>query len=145
MTDLTRLPEGYEFSADPARVDVERTHRWLSTDAYWALGRSREKHERAVAASLNFGVYDTASGEQVAYARVLTDGALFAWLCDVYVDPSVRGKGIGTALVGAVREELRPCGLRRIVLATHDAHGVYEKLGFRPLERPDQWMALVFE
>jgi len=142
MTEAPRLPEGYEFSADPARIDVDRTHRWLSTDAYWAIGRPREKHERAVAASLNFGVYDAVSGEQVAYARVVTDEALFAWLCDVYVDRSARGKGVGTALVGAVREHLRPLGLRRILLATEDAHGVYAKLGFMPLDRPDQWMVL---
>ncbi|MEZ3178917.1 GNAT family N-acetyltransferase [Streptomyces pimonensis] len=143
MTDTPRLPEGYETSTDPARIDAERVHRWLSTDAYWALGRSREKQDRAIEGSLNFGVYDTLSGEQMAYARVITDRATFAWLCDVYVDPSVRGKGVGTALVATVREELRPCGLKRIVLATHDAHGVYAGLGFRPLERPDHWMALV--
>jgi GNAT superfamily N-acetyltransferase len=101
--------------------------------------------DRAIAGSLNFGVYATALGKQVAYARVLTDRATFAWLCDVYVDPSVRGEGVGTALVAAVREELRPYGLRRVLLATHDAHGVYEKLGFTPLERPDQWMALHFD
>lgn len=145
MNDIPSLPDGYEFSADSARVDVDRTHRWLSTDAYWAKDRPREKHEWAVASSMNFGVYDTASGEQVAYARVVTDQAVFAWLCDVYVDPSARGKGIGTAFVGAVCEELRPFGLRRILLATHDAHGVYEKLGFKPLERPDRWMARIFE
>ncbi|MBX9395927.1 GNAT family N-acetyltransferase [Streptomyces sp. TRM72054] len=145
MTDLPPLAEGYEISTDPDRVDAERVHRWLSTDAYWAMGRPREKHERAMAGSLNFGVYDSVSREQVAYARVVTDLATFAWLCDVYVDPSVRGKGIGTALVEAVREHLRPHGLRRILLATHDAHGVYEKLGFAPLERPEEWMALYFE
>ncbi|MEV5313777.1 GNAT family N-acetyltransferase [Streptomyces sp. NPDC052610] len=145
MDDTFRLPDGYEISTDPERVDADRVHRWLSTDAYWALGRPREKQDRAIAGSLNFGVYDTASGEQVAYARIITDRATFAWLCDVYVDPSVRGKGVGTALVGAVREELRPYGLRRILLATHDAHAVYEKLGFAPLERPDQWMALHFD
>ena len=145
MNDIPSLPEGYEFSADSARVDIDRTYRWLSTDAYWAKGRPREKHERAVASSMNFGVFDTASGEQVAYARVVTDHAAFAWLCDVYVDPSARGKGIGTAFVGAVCEELRPFGLRRILLATHDAHGVYEKVGFKPLEWPDRWMARVFE
>ncbi|POX49628.1 GNAT family N-acetyltransferase [Streptomyces sp. Ru71] len=145
MTDTPPLADGYEVSTDPSRLDTARVHQWLSTDAYWALGRPREKQERAIAGSLNFGVYDTASGEQVAYARVITDRATFAWLCDVYVDRSVRGKGIGTALVGAVRDQLRPHGLRRILLATHDAHGVYEKLGFGPLERPDQWMALSFE
>ncbi|MBA4862519.1 GNAT family N-acetyltransferase [Streptomyces sp. PSKA54] len=145
MTDASAvpgLPDGYEFSADPARIDIGRTHHWLSTDAYWALGRTRDKHERAVAGSLNFGVYDRASGEQVAYARVVTDEATFAWLCDVYVDPSVRGKGLGTALVVAIRDHLQPCGLRRILLATHDAHGVYEKVGFKELDQPGQWMVL---
>jgi GNAT superfamily N-acetyltransferase len=144
MTDTPPLPEGYEISTEADRLDVDRIHRWLSTDAYWAMGRPREKQERAIAASLNFGVYDGASGEQVAYARVVTDGATFAWLCDVYVDRSVRGKNIGTAMVGAVRDHLEPYGLRRVLLATHDAHGVYEKLGFRELARPDHWMALTF-
>ncbi|MER5859079.1 MULTISPECIES: GNAT family N-acetyltransferase [Streptomyces] len=145
MSDRTGLPEGYEFSADPARVDVDRVHRWLSTDAYWAIGRSREKHRRAMESSLNFGVYATASGEQVAYARVVTDRALFAWLADVYVDPAVRGKGVGTAFVGRVRDQLEPYGLRRILLATQDAQEVYRKLGFRPLDRPEQWMIHPFE
>ncbi|MDT0611227.1 GNAT family N-acetyltransferase [Streptomyces lancefieldiae] len=144
MTDTPTLPEGYEISTDPHRIDAGRVHHWLATDAYWALGRPREKQDRAIEGSLNFGVYEAVTGEQVAYARVITDRATFAWLCDVYVDPSVRGKGLGTALVGAVREHLRAYGLRRVLLATHDAHGVYEKLGFAALERPDQWMALTF-
>ncbi|NUO42699.1 MAG: GNAT family N-acetyltransferase [Streptomyces sp.] len=141
---MSDLATGYEISTDPDRIDAGRVHRWLSTDAYWALGRTREKQDRAIAGSLNFGVYDTASGEQVAYARVITDRATFGWLCDVYVDPAVRGKGIGTSLVEAVREHLREDGLRRILLATHDAHGVYEKAGFAPLARPDQWMAYLY-
>ncbi|MFF7054490.1 GNAT family N-acetyltransferase [Streptomyces griseorubiginosus] len=142
MSDIPPLPPGYEISTDAERLDVDLVHHWLSTDAYWATGRSREKQDRAIAGSLNFGVYDTASGEQVAYARVVTDMATFAWLCDVYVDRAARGKGIGVALVGAVREQLRPYGPRRIMLATRDAHGVYEKLGFAPLAQPDIWMAL---
>ncbi|MFI1563533.1 GNAT family N-acetyltransferase [Streptomyces sp. NPDC020490] len=145
MNDIPSLPDDYEFSADPGRVDVDRVHHWLSTDAYWALGRPREKLDRAIEGSLNFGVYDRVSGEQVAYARVVTDRATFAWLCDVYVDPSVRGKGIGTVMVAAVREHLLPYGLRRLLLATHDAHGVYEKVGFTALDRPEQWMVLAFE
>ncbi|WP_317442358.1 GNAT family N-acetyltransferase [Streptomyces collinus] len=144
MSDLPGLPEGYEFSDDTSRVDVERVHRWLSSDAYWAMDRPCEKHERAMAYSINFGVYDTASGAQVAYARVLTDRATFAWLADVYVDPSVRGKGVGTAFVEGIREHLRPFGLRRVMLATRDAHGVYEKAGFRPLDRPVDFMVLSF-
>ena len=146
MSDTPSLPEGYEISADPGRIDRERerVHHWLSTDAYWALGRTREKQDRAIEGSLNFGVYETVSGEQVAYARVITDRATFAWLCDVYVDPSVRGKSVGSALVAAVRDEMRQYGVRRVLLATHDAHGVYAKLGFAQLARPEDWMALIF-
>ncbi|MCM2420776.1 GNAT family N-acetyltransferase [Streptomyces sp. RKAG293] len=132
----------YEISTDPARLDAARIHHWLSTDAYWALGRSREKQDSAIANSLNFGLYDTASGTQLAYARVVTDHTTFAWLCDVYVDPATRGKGLGVALVTAVRDHLAPSGLRRILLATADAHGVYAKLGFEPLTDPSKWMAL---
>ncbi|MGD6746617.1 GNAT family N-acetyltransferase [Streptomyces sp. BH106] len=138
------LPDGYEISTDPARIDTDRVHAWLSEDAYWALGRPRAQQDKALVGSLNFGVYDAASGEQVAYARVVTDEATFAWLCDVYVDRSVRGKGIGKAMVTAVRDHLKPLGIRRVLLATQDAHGVYEEVGFKPLEHPDQWMALYF-
>ncbi|GGO51360.1 N-acetyltransferase [Streptomyces lasiicapitis] len=136
------FPDGYELSTDPARLDPARIHAWMSTDAYWAVGRTREKQDAAIAGSLNFGVYEEASRAQVAYARVVTDHATFAYLCDVYVDRSVRGKGLGTALAGAVRDHLAPYGLRRILLATGDAHEVYEKVGFAVLENPGQWMVL---
>ncbi|WP_329177707.1 GNAT family N-acetyltransferase [Streptomyces sp. NBC_01477] len=136
------LPDGYEISTDPARLDGGLIHQWLSQDAYWALGRPREKQDAAIAGSLNFGLYDSASGAQLAYARIVSDLATFAWLCDVYVAPAARGKGIGTALVAAVRDHLAPYGLRRIMLATADAHEVYAKVGFTPLTDPAKWMAL---
>ncbi|MGV9883722.1 GNAT family N-acetyltransferase [Streptomyces sp. NPDC003006] len=142
MNDSVTLHGAYEISADPARIDAARVHRWLSTDAYWALGRARAKQDAAIAGSLNFGAYEGSSGEQVAYARVVTDLATFAWLCDVYVSQAARGKGLGTALVDAVRTHLEPFGLRRVLLATADAHGVYEKVGFKTLETPEKWMAL---
>ncbi|WP_030783062.1 GNAT family N-acetyltransferase [Streptomyces sp. NRRL S-920] len=142
MNDSVTLHGEYEISADPARIDADRVHRWLSTDAYWALGRSRAKQDAAIAGSLNFGAYEGSSGEQVAYARVVTDRATFAWLCDVYVSPAARGTGLGTALVEAVRAHLEPFGLRRVLLATADAHGVYEKVGFTSLEVPERWMVL---
>lgn len=72
----------------------------------------------------------------------MTDHATFAWLCDVYVDPGARGKGLGTELVVAARDHLAPLGLRRMMLATEDAHGVYAKVGFKPLENPGMWMTL---
>jgi GNAT superfamily N-acetyltransferase len=114
-------------------------HRWLSTDAYWAVGRSRETVARAVAGSLNFGVYHP-DGTQVAFARVVTDGATFAWLCDVYVDRAARGIGLGTWLVEAARDRMDELGVRRIMLATADAHGVYARFGFTPLVKPSLWM-----
>ncbi|MEU6892360.1 GNAT family N-acetyltransferase [Streptomyces sp. NPDC046557] len=136
------LPDGYEISTDPERLDRELIHRWLSQDAYWALGRPREKQDLAIAQSLNFGLYESASGAQLGYARVVTDLSTFAWLCDVYIDPGVRGKGLGTALAAATRDHLAPYGLRRIMLATADAHAVYAKVGFASLETPEKWMAL---
>ncbi|WP_037911944.1 GNAT family N-acetyltransferase [Actinacidiphila yeochonensis] len=130
----------YEISTDPARLDVPRVHRWLSTDSYWAAGRTLEKQEAAVAGSLNFGAYEVATGEQRGYARVVTDHETFAWLCDVYVDREARGRGLGTRLARAVRDHLAPCGVRRVLLATQDAHGVYAKAGFEPLPDPERWM-----
>ena len=130
-----------EVSTEPGRLDVERIHHWLSTDAYWALGRTRDVVERAIAGSLNWGAYDGSSG-QVGYARVVTDRATFAWLCDVYVDPAVRGQGVGTALLDAVTAELAGYRLQRVMLATEDAFGVYARYGFAPLAHPERFMAI---
>ncbi|MCX4536248.1 GNAT family N-acetyltransferase [Streptomyces sp. NBC_00841] len=143
MADIPQ--ERYEISSDPARLDPARIHHWLSTDAYWALGRTREKQDLAIAGSLNFGAYDSTSGDQVGYARVVTDHVTFAWLCDVYVDRSARGHGLGTRLAAAVRDHLAPTGIRRLTLATDDAHGVYAKVGFQPLKDPEKWMYFRFE
>ncbi|MCF4121981.1 GNAT family N-acetyltransferase [Antribacter sp. KLBMP9083] len=130
----------YEFSADPARVDAARAHQLISEHSYWAPGRPREVQDAAIVGSRNYGVYHSATGEQVAYARVVTDGATFAWLCDVIVDPAHRGQGIGKLLVGGVTADLEPLGLRRTVLATADAHGLYAKFGFAPLVEDNTWM-----
>src|SRR3954447_24465715 len=125
-------------STDAALLDVDTLHRWLSTDAYWAIGRPREVVERAVAGSLNFGAYD--DGRMVGYARVVTDRATFAWLCDVYVDPEARGYGVGVALMQAVDAELTALQVRRTLLATADAHGLYARFGFEPISDPERWM-----
>ena len=133
----------FRFSTDPSDIDRERVHRWLSEQAYWALGRARGVQDAAIEASRNYAVVDTDSGTQVAYARVVTDGVTFAWLCDVFVDPDVRGRGVGVALIEGVVADLEPLGLRRVALATADAHGLYEKFGFAPLAQPERWMALL--
>jgi GNAT superfamily N-acetyltransferase len=142
---LTRRDDGYEIDTDPGRLDLARVHEWLSTDAYWALGRPLETVSRSVDGSLSFGVYapvDGADGggELVGFARVVTDLATFAWLCDVYIARDVRGKGVGSWLVEIIRDRLLATGVTRILLATGDAHAVYAKLGFAPLPDPDRWM-----
>lgn len=142
---MTETPQQrYGISSDPARLNVVRIHNWLSTEAYWALGRTRERQDLAMAGSLNLGAYALASGEQVGYARVVTDHATFARLCEVYVDRAARGRGLGGRIVTAARDHLAPTGVRRFVLATEDAHGVYEKVGFKPLGSPAKWMSLTF-
>ncbi|MFE2854421.1 GNAT family N-acetyltransferase [Streptomyces lavendulae] len=135
-------PAVCEISTDLERLDREIIHRWLSEDSYWARGRSREKQDTAIDNSLNFGVYDSFNGAQLGYARVVTDKATFAWLCDVYIARDSRGKGMGRALVAAVTDHLAPFGLRRVLLATADAHAVYARAGFAPLEKPEKWMTL---
>lgn len=130
---------------DLARIELDVVHRWLSTDAYWALGRSRETVEAAARGSRSFGAL-RADGlgrdELVGYARVVTDGVTFAWLCDVYVAPDARGEGVGSALVQAVLDALAPMGLTRVMLATGDAHALYERHGFAAPAHPEWLMAL---
>ena len=131
---------GYEVSTDKARLDVDVIHRWLSEESYWAQGRARETVERSIAHSLCFGVHRGA--EMAGFARVVTDFATFAWLCDVFVLPGHRGRGLGKLIVEAVvgHPDLR--GLRRIVLATKDAHELYRRHGgFVELPMPERWMA----
>lgn len=128
------------FVAGTRRLDRDRVHRWLSEESYWARGRTRDTQEAAIEGSRNYGVYDDKTGVQVAYARVVTDGATFAWLCDVFVDAPFRGQGVGTMLVAGVLADLEPLGLKRIALATADAQEVYRPFGFTELSGPIAWM-----
>ncbi|MCW2747405.1 MAG: family N-acetyltransferase [Nocardioidaceae bacterium] len=125
-------------------MDRGLIHTWLSRDAYWALGRTRETQDAAILGSRNFAVFRL-GGQQVAYARVVTDGATFAWLCDVFVDPSERGRGIGAGLIALICDELDRLDLKRIVLATGDAQDFYRRFGFEVLAAPDQWMSKLGE
>ena len=129
-----------QFSSDPTRIDVDRVHRWLSEESYWARGRSREAHEAAMAGSRNYGIYGADLGEQLGYARAITDGVTFAWIADVFVDPEARGRGVGTRMMEGILAELEPLGLKRTALFTEDAHGLYERFGFRHLADPQSWM-----
>lgn len=135
------MDASYRFSTDPSDIDRERVHRWLSEDAYWALGRSREFQDAAIDGSRNFAVVDTRTGEQVAYARVVTDGVVFAYLADVYVDPAHRGAGIGVGLIEGIIGVLDEWGVGRTALRTSDAHALYERFGFEVVTDPGNWMA----
>ena len=132
-------PTGVRISTDPADVDLDWLVPALSERAYWALGRTREQIERSLRNSLCFGAYD-ADGRQVGIARVITDEATFAWICDVFVDEAARGRGIGQALMAAIVADSRLQGLRRMVLATRDAQSLYARFGFEPLRTSARWM-----
>jgi len=125
-------------SSDPADFDLDWISSALSERSYWAHGRGRSVVERSIANSLGFAAL--MGGRQVGFARVVTDQATFAWICDVFVDESARGLGIGKRLMAAIVADPRLAGLKRMMLATDDAHGLYAKFGFQPLEHPDKWM-----
>ena len=136
-----RMPLVYEISTSRDRLDIARVHRFLSTEAYWSPGVAREVVERSIANSLPFGVY-TADGEQVGFARVVTDYATFAWLADVYIEEAHRGHGLGKRLVAEVLEHPDLQGLRRWMLGTADAHELYRRFGFDGLRDVRRFMAL---
>jgi hypothetical protein len=125
----------------PQPLDVAYVHRYLSEQCYWALGRSREIVEKSIANSLCFGVY--AGDRQIGFARVVTDYATFAWLCDVFIDDAYaagRDWASGWSIAVVAHPELQ--GLRNFILATRDAHELYRQYGgFASLNAPDRWMA----
>lgn len=122
------LPGGYELDDDPGRVDLDSVHRYLSGESYWAAGRSRETVERLVAeAARVVGIYR--AGEQVGFARAVSDGVAVAYLADVFVLPEHQGRGLGKELVAEMVER-GPFAHVRWLLHTRDAHALYEQLGF---------------
>ena len=139
MNANIRPADGYEISTDAARFDVAGFHAYVSGESYWAAGRSRAVTDAAVANSVVFGVY-APSGVMVEAARVVSDHATFAWIADVFIKGDHQGRGLGTALMKAVVAHPSVAGKQRAVLATHDAHGLYEKFGFAMLDQPEQWM-----
>lgn len=129
----------WEVSTDKARLDRRLIHEFLG-GTYWAAGIPRETVDQAIDGSDCFGVFE--SGRQIAFARVITDHATFAWLADVFVVGSHRGRGVGRYLVAAILNDARLQNLRRWMLATLDAHGLYEQLGFQPLAHPERFMEI---
>lgn len=126
-----------ELDDDRARLDVDQVHAWLAS-SYWSPGIGRDVVERAIAGSHCLGAYR--DGRQVGFARAITDHATFAWLADVWVEDDERGQGLGRRMVGWFVDHPAFAGIRRFALTTADAHGVYAKLGFAPLLRPQRYM-----
>ena len=128
----------YEISTDTHRLNVEVIHKFLAEDSYWSPGISRSIVERAIKNSLCFGVYHHAA--QVGFARVVTDKSTFALLADLFILKAHRGKGLSKWLMRRVvgHEDLQ--GLRRLLLLTSDAHGLYRQFGFEQLANPSRFM-----
>jgi GNAT superfamily N-acetyltransferase len=129
----------FVISTDPARLDLAVIHGFL-TSSYWARGIPLATVQAAIDHSLPFGIYDRA--RQVGFARVITDTATFAYLADVFVLESHRGRGLSKWLMQCIMAHPDLQGLRRWMLATRDAHGLYRQAGFQALKAPDRWMEI---
>ncbi len=128
----------FTISTDRERLQIEAIHQFLSEDSYWAQTRKKEETLTAIKNSLPFGVY---KGEnQIGFARIVTDYATFAYLGDVYILNTFRGRGLSKWLMETIIAHPELQGFRRWILATKDAHTLYEKFGFHALVHPDRWM-----
>lgn len=129
----------YEISTDPARIDVAMVHQFL-TNSYWAKGIPLETVQQSIEKSIPFGVYHGL--QLVGFARIISDLATFAYLADVFILSSHRGRGLSRWLMECIVSHPDLQGLRRWMLATQDAHGLYAKFGFTPLKSPESWMEI---
>jgi GNAT superfamily N-acetyltransferase len=132
--------DGYFVSSDPTLLDLDVIHDFL-TNCYWAKGIPRDLVARSIEHSLCFGIYD-GTGAQVGFARVITDLATIAYLGDVFVLESHRGRGLSKWMMECITQHPDLQGLRRWILLTRDAHALYSKYGFKPLKSPERYMEL---
>ena len=128
----------YTISTDNNRLDIRIIHDFISNQSYWAQGRPIQTVQRSLDNSLNFGLYK--NNQQIGFARVVTDYATFAWIADVFVLPEYRGQGLSKWLVEVILSHPELQGLRRWMLLTADAHGLYSQNGFKALKWPERWM-----
>jgi GNAT superfamily N-acetyltransferase len=131
--------DNFLISTDPSRLDARAIHAYLDR-SYWAADIPIDVVERAIRGSLCFGLYD--GDQQIGFARTVTDRATFAYLADVYVLESYRGRGLATWMMRVIMAHPDLQGLRRFSLATKDAHGLYAQFGFAPLAHPDRHMEI---
>lgn len=140
MNDEAFIKKGFLISTDNSLLDIDVIHQYLGGESYWAKGITKEKVQRSVDNSMCFGIYY--EKKQIGFARVITDKATFAYLADVFVLNAYRGQGLSKWLMQTILAQPDLQGLRRWVLATADAHGLYKQFGFEPLAIPDRWMNL---
>ena len=133
----TITKDEFIISTDKSKIDIGYVHRFL-TQSYWSPGVQVETVKKGMENSLCYGIYN--SDMQIGYARMITDRASFAYLCDVFVDEKFRGKGLGKWFMETILSHPDLQNLRRILLATRDAHTLYEKFGFLPLNNPEKYM-----
>jgi GNAT superfamily N-acetyltransferase len=131
-------PDGYWVSDDPALLDVARIHGWMSNESYWAQGRSYEVMARAIEHSLSVGLY-APDGSQAGYARMVTDRATFAWLCDMFVDAAHRQHGLGSFLVAQTVGHPDVASVRQVLMAK-PGRTIYRRFGFEDLPSAERWM-----
>jgi len=140
MNDAAFAKKGFHISTDKYLLDFDTIYRYLDQDSYWSKGIPRERLQKAIQNSICFGIY--LQNKQVGFARVATDQATFAYICDVFVLPDYRGLGLSKWLIQTVVAHPELQGLRRWSLATADAHGLYAQFGFTPITRPERWMEI---
>jgi GNAT superfamily N-acetyltransferase len=131
---------GYLFSTDKSKLDEDYIHQWISEKSYWAQGITKDLISKSIQNSVAFGIFD--HGSQIGFARMITDSSTFAYLADVFVDESYRGRGLSKHLMTFIFSIADFAQLRRIMLGTRDAHSLYEKFGFKPLTVPDRFMEI---
>ena len=138
INDEALIKKGYNISTDQNLLDLDMIHDYLCNQSYWSQGITKEKVQRSIENSMCFGVYK--NGKQVGLARVITDKAIFAYLCDVFILDEFRGHGLSKWLLQTILAHPELQGLKRWTLATLDAHGLYKQFGFAPLGNPNRWM-----
>jgi N-acetylglutamate synthase-like GNAT family acetyltransferase len=129
----------FSISTDKSKLDVDMIYNFL-TNSYWASGRSRESVERTINSSLCFGIYN--NNVQAGFARVVTDYTVFAYLADVFILEQYRGIGLGKKLIGTILSCPELQGIKKWMLATSDAHGLYSQFGFKNISRPEKYMEI---
>jgi GNAT superfamily N-acetyltransferase len=137
---MTVIKDNYNISTDKEKLDIAFIHNYLSCSSYWAEKIPVDTVIKAIEGSLCFGLYD--GNKQIGFARMVTDKATFAYLADVFIDENYRGQGFSKWLMEVIISHPGLQGLRRILLATRDASGLYSQFGFTPLNNPERWMQI---